>query len=113
MLRRTKFYIMLAGFSILSFAFTLRVAAITPSNTECWPSGGCSFPCLSASGASEQVISASQLTQCSPAYGSDCTPNSSATFGICGWLYYYSAPECNAANIDGALPYFSYYCSAN
>jgi hypothetical protein len=51
----------------------LRLMATPPSNTVCQASGGCSFPCSSSqNGQSSNLISASQLAQCSPENLSNC-----------------------------------------
>lgn len=73
MKRRATFLLALAGLSILSFGFVLRVTACTPSNTVCRASGGCSVPCVNGtSGTSAEIISASQVAQCSPSNMSNC-----------------------------------------
>jgi hypothetical protein len=108
-MRRVKFLFVIAGFSILSFVFTLRVAAVGVSNTVCNPSGGCSFPCVNGtSGGSANIISASQLSQCSPAYGDNC---SGGTNGVCGVFYEYTGADCNAATIDNSYYVYGYYCN--
>jgi hypothetical protein len=111
-MRRAKFTFALAGISIFSFVFVLRIAACTPSDLECMATGGCSFPCRNGtSGTSVILISASQLSQCSPSYMSNCSSNGGA-LGLCGVFYHYTGADCDSGTIDDSYPVYSNFCTA-
>jgi hypothetical protein len=113
MMRRLKLVFLIAGFSILSLVLTLRVAAVTVSNSECNASGGCTFPCVNgSSGTSSQIISASQTAHCSPAYGSNC-PSGGGSDSVCGVFYHYTGADCDAATIDDSYYVYSYSCAGS
>jgi hypothetical protein len=110
MMRRVNFLFVIAGFSILSFVFNLRVAAVGVSNTVCNPSGGCSFPCVNGtSGTSSNIISASQIAHCSPSYGSNCPANGGGE-SVCGVLYHYTGADCDPSTIDLSYYIYDYSC---
>jgi hypothetical protein len=109
MMRRIKYLFVIAGFSILSFALTLRVAAVE-TNSVCNASGGCSFPCVNGtSGSSSQIISASQTAQCSPEYMSDCTSNGGGE-SVCGVFYDYAGADCDATTIANSYYVYDFSC---
>jgi hypothetical protein len=110
-MRQIKPFIARVSVFTISSIFALRLFAAPPSNTECQTSGGCSFPCTSGGGQSANLISASQLAQCSPSYMSNC-PNS-GSYGVCGVYYTYSAPNCDPAAIEDSNYDYNYYCSSN
>jgi hypothetical protein len=112
MMRRAKFIFALAGLSISSFVLVLHVAACTTSNTVCRASGGCSSPCVNGtSGTSAILISASQVSQCSPSYMSTCSSNDGFNIGVCGVFYHYTGANCDSGTIDDSYPVFSSYCT--
>jgi hypothetical protein len=105
---RVKFRIAFAGFSILCFAATGRVAAVSPSNTLCLSSGGCSFPCTTgSSGTSEVLVNTGGSSQCAPYNGSNCSGSST---GICGVFYHYTGRNCDSGMIDDSYPVYSSFC---
>jgi hypothetical protein len=104
---RAKFLLALAVFGVLTFTFTLRVAAI-PSGSVCESSGGCSSPCANSGSGSSIVMSASGSSQCSPASGSSCTGGGS---GVCGVYYHYTGANCDSGMIDNSYPVYSGNCN--
>jgi hypothetical protein len=107
-MQRLKFPFALVGFAVLTFAFTLRVAAVGPSNSVCQAAGGCSYPCVNgASGDSAILISASQTTQCAPQYLSNC---SGGHLSLCGIFYHYTGSDCDSGLIDDSYPVYTSCC---
>jgi len=111
-MRRVKLLIAIFSFAFLVSALTLRVHAVGTTNTVCLPGGGCWAPCVNAQDkGSGRIIGASQLTQCSPEYLSNCSP-SSGNWGICGVNYTYSGPNCDPTTIDNSYYEYGSYCTA-
>jgi hypothetical protein len=108
-----KFNLMVALISfIFGFAvITFRLIAGVESNSVCQAAGGCSFPCSNADSGSANLISASQVTQCSPQYYSTCTPGTS--YGVCGVYYQYSGQNCDPTTITNSYYDYNYFCSSD
>ena len=110
-MRRFKLLVAIFSFALVVSAITLRVHAVGNTNTECSPTGGCSAPCVNAGdGGSGNIISASQITQCSPDYLANCSP-SNGNCGICGVNYSYSGPNCDPTTIDNSYYEIAYFCT--
>jgi hypothetical protein len=105
-MQRIKRFTTALAFSTLIFVLTIKVGAV--SNTICLPGGGCWTQCVNAGdGGSGNIIGASQLRQCSPEYGSNCSGNN---WGVCGVNYTYSGPNCDPTTIENSYYVYSYYC---
>lgn len=109
-MRQLKPITLIVGIFFIIAVSALRLMATSPSNTICQATGGCSFPCSSSqNGQSSNLISASQLSQCSPQNLSNCP--SAGTYGVCGVFYIYSAPGCDPATIEDSTYDYNYFCS--
>jgi hypothetical protein len=104
---RTKFLLALTAFGFLTFAVTLRVAAIPAIGQSCQSSGGCSSPCTNSGSGSTVEMSASGSSQCATSYGGGCKGSGLA---LCGEVYVYSGPNCDGGVIIDSYPVFSGYC---
>jgi hypothetical protein len=109
-MRCFKSLLAIFSFGLVITAVTLPVHAVGNTNTVCSATGGCSSPCENAQdGGSGNLISASQLTQCSPELLANCSNN--GTWGVCGVNYSYSGPNCDPTTIDNSYYAYGYFCS--
>ena len=108
-MRRTQLLLSSVCFATLSLLVTYRVAAIIENNSVCNPSGGCQYPCINGRSGSARTISASQLSECSPQYMSNCPGGNN--YGVCGVSYTYTGPDCDATTINNSSYVYSYYCN--
>ncbi len=109
-MRRVKLLIGIFTFGILVFALTLRVHAVGGYGTICLPGGGCWSVCVNTGdGGSTKILGASQITECSPAYGSACS-GTNGNWGVCGVEYNYSSSDCDPTTIDNSYYVYSFYC---